>query len=104
MTSQRNSLLKILKVQSNNTYVVRRTCTRNTQTLQRVRLRLDAPNQRVPDVTVRGEDYLLDPEVEITQNDWYAEASETEIGEVLFGTPTKDQPEEATVTEVTKTA
>ena len=70
-------------------YVVRRTGTRYTQTLHRIRLRLYAPNQRVPDVTVRGEGYLPDPEVETTHNDWYAQAWETEFGEVLFGTPTE---------------
>ena len=56
----------VVKVLSNNNYVVRRTGTRYTQTLQRIRLRLYAPNQRVPDVTVRREDYLLDPEVQTT--------------------------------------
>ena len=33
-----------------------------TQTLHRIRLRLFAPNERVPDVTVRREDYLPDPQ------------------------------------------
>ena len=46
----------VVKVLSNINYVVRRTGTRYTQTLQRIRLRLYAPNQRVPDVTVRRED------------------------------------------------
>ena len=45
----------VVKVLSNNNYVVRRTCTRYTQTLHRIRLRLCAPNQRAPDVTVRRE-------------------------------------------------
>ena len=45
----------VVKVLSNNNYVVRRTGTRYTQTLHRIRLRLYAPNQRVPDVTVRRE-------------------------------------------------
>ena len=40
----------VVKVLSNNNYVVRRTGTRYTQTLHRIRLRLYAPNQRVPDV------------------------------------------------------
>ena len=64
----------VVKVLSNNNYVVRRTGTRYTQTLHRIRLRLYAPNQRVPDVTVRREDYLPDPEVKTTHNDWYAQA------------------------------
>ena len=70
----------VFKVLSNNNYVVRRTGTRFTQTLHRIRLRLYAPNQRVPDVTVRREDYLPDPEVQTTHNDWYAQAWETEFG------------------------
>ena len=53
----------VVKVLSNNIYVVRRTGTRYTQTLHGIRLRLYAPNQRVPDVTVRREDYLPDSEL-----------------------------------------
>ena len=79
----------VVKVLSNNNYVVRRTGTRYTQFLHRIRLRLYAPNQRVPDVTVRREGYLLDPEVKTTHNDWYAQAWETEFGEVLFGNTTE---------------
>ena len=59
------------------------------------------PNQRVPDVTVRGEDYLPDPEVKTTHNDWYAQAWETEFGEVLFGSPTETSSEKTTTTEIT---
>ena len=91
----------VVKVLSNNNYVVRRTGTRYTQTLHRVRLRLYAPNQRVPDVTVRREDYLPDTVVKTTHSDWYPQAWETEIGEVLFGTPTEKSSEEATSTEIT---
>ena len=90
----------VVKVLSNNNYVVRRTGTRYTQTLHRIRLRLYAPNQRVPDVTVKVEDQLPDPEVKTTHDDWYAQAWETEFGEVLFGTPTENDNEEATIAEV----
>ena len=93
----------IVKVLSNNNYVVRRTGTRYTQTLHRIRLRLYAPNQRVPDATVRREDYLADPEVKTTHNDWYEQAWETEFGEGLFGNTTENATEEATVTEITDT-
>ena len=93
----------VVKVLSNNNYVVRRTGTRYTQTLHRIRLRLYAPNQRVPDVTVRREDYLPDPEVKTTHNDWYAQAWETEFGELLFGNTTENAPEETTVTEIADT-
>ena len=90
----------VVKVLTNNNYVVRRTGTRYTQTLHRFRLRLYAPNQRVPDVTVRREDYLTDPRVKTTHNDCYAQAWETEFGEVLFGAPTEKSTEEATITEI----
>ena len=80
---------------------MRRTGTRYTQTLHRIRLRLYSPNQQVPDVTIRGEAYLPDPEVKTTHNDWYAQAWETEFGEVLFRTPTENSPKEATITEIT---
>ena len=86
---------------SNNNYLVQRTGTRYTQTLQKLRLRLYAPNQRVSDVTVKGEDYLPGTEAETTHNDWYAQAWETEFGEVLFGTPTENPPEETTISEYT---
>ena len=76
----------VVKVLSNNNYVVRRTETPYMQTLHRIRLRLYAPNQRVPDETVRRDDYLPDPDVKTMHNDWYAQAWETEFGEVLFGT------------------
>ena len=94
----------VVKVLSNNNYVVRRTGTRYTQTLHRIRLRLYAPNERVPDVTVRKEDYLPDPEVKTTHNDWYAQAWETEFGEVLFGNTADNTAEETTITEITDTA
>ena len=93
----------VVKVLSNNNYVVRRSGTRYTQTLHRIRPRLYAPNQRVPDVTVRREDYLPDPEVKTTHNDWYAQPWETEFGEVLFGNTTENAAEEATVAEITDT-
>ena len=74
------------------------------QTLHRIRLY--APNQRVPDVTVRRKDYIPrssnqpDPEVKTTHNDWYAQAWDIEFGEVLFGKPTENKPEEATITKI----
>ena len=78
----------VVNVLSNNNYVLRRTGTRYTQNLLRIHLRLYAPNQRVPDVTVGRENYLPDSEVKTTHTDWYAQAWETEFGEVVFGTPT----------------
>ena len=77
------------------------TGTRYTQTLHSFHLRQYAHNQRVPDVSVRGEDYFPDPEVKTTQNDWYTQAWETEFGEFVFGTPTEKTSVEATITEIT---
>ena len=89
----------VVKVLSNNNYVVRRTGTRYTQTLHRIRLRLYAPNQRVPD-GVKVEEQLPDPEVKTTHDDWYAQAWETEFGEVLFGNSSERENEEANITEL----
>ena len=90
----------MVKVPSNKNYVVRLTGTRYTQTLHRIRLRLYAPNHSVPDVTIKGKNQLPDPEVKTTHDDWYAQAWETEFGEVLFAQPTEREKEEATITEV----
>ena len=75
----------VVKVLSNNNYVVRRTGTRYTQILHRLRLRLYVSIRRVPDVTVKMENQFPDPEVKTTHDNWYAQAWETEFGEVLFG-------------------
>ena len=64
----------IVKVLSNNNYVVRRTGTRYTQTLHRIRISHYAPNQRIPDLTVKEEDQLPYPENKTTNDDWYARA------------------------------
>ena len=90
----------VVKILSYNNYVVRRTGTRYTQTLRRIRLKLYAPNQRVPDVTVKVEDQLPDPEVKTTHDDWYAQAWEIKFGEVLLGNSTEKENEEATIMEV----
>ena len=85
---------------NNNNYFVQGTGTRYTQTLYRIRLRLYAPNQRVPDVVVKVVDQLPDPGVKTTHDDWYAQAWETEFGAVLFGNASEKETEEATITEV----
>ena len=87
----------VVKILSNSNYVERRTGTRYTQTLHRIRLRLYAPNQCLPDVTVRPEEYLPDPEVKATHDDWYAQAWETEFGD---GRSPEEHTEEATITEI----
>ena len=90
----------VVKVLFNNNYVVRRKGTRYTQTLLRIRLRLYASDQGIPDVTVKVEDQLPDPEVKTTHQDWYAPTWETEFEEILFGNASKKENEEATITEV----
>ena len=89
----------VVKFLSNNNYVERRTGARYIQTLRKIRLRLCAPNQRVPEVTVKVEDQLPNTEVKTTQDDLYAQAGETEFGESLFGNASK-KSEGATITEV----
>ena len=46
------------------------------------------------------EDQLQDPEVKTTHDDWYAQAWESEFGEVLFGSTSEEENEEATITNV----
>ena len=46
------------------------------------------------------EDQLPDPEVKTTHDDWYAQAWETEFGEVLFGNSSERENEEANITEL----
>ena len=74
----------VFKVLSENNYAVRLTGTRNTQTLHSSHLKLFTLIGIVPDVTVRPGDYLPDPDVRKTHDDWYARAWETKLGEVTF--------------------
>ena len=46
-------------------------------------------------------DRLLDPEVKTTHEDWYAQAWETEFGEILLDKYAESQPEQATTTDKT---
>ena len=62
---------------------------------------LYAPNQRVPDETVRGEGYLPDPEVWTIHSDWYEQAWETNFREFVFRTPTEtSQRKQQSITEI----
>ena len=54
-----------IKVLPNTNYTIRKTGTRYTQTLHRIRKRPYTPEQRMPDVTVRSNEYLPDPDVKI---------------------------------------
>ena len=59
-----------------------------------------APNHRLPDVTVRPENHLPDPEIKTTHDNWYAHAWEVEFGEVVVRASTEEQQKEATITEI----
>ena len=62
----------VIKVLSNNNYTKRKIGTRYTQTLHRIRIRPYAPEQRTPDITVRANENLPDPDVQVSHNEWYA--------------------------------
>ena len=72
----------IVKRLPNNNYVVRRLMTNKTQTLHRIRLRLYPTDQQLPDINTQQENFQPDKEVQITNDDLYAMAWETD-----FGTP-----------------
>ena len=67
------------KALSNNNYTIRKLGTRYTQTLHRIRIRPYVPEQRLPDVTVRANDYLPDPDVKVSHNEWYAVSLEMDF-------------------------
>ena len=62
----------VIKVLSNNNYTIQKIGTRYTQTLHRTLIRPYVSEQRLPDVTVRSNEYLPDPDVKVLQNEWYA--------------------------------
>ena len=70
----------VIKVLSNNNYTIRKIGTRYTQTLHRIRIRPYLPEQRMPDVTVRSDEYLPDPDVKVSHNEWYAVSWEMDFG------------------------
>ena len=73
----------VIKVLSNNKYTIRKLGTRYTQTLHRIRIRPYVPEQRLPDVTVRADNYLPDPDVKISHNEWYAVSWEMDFGKQI---------------------
>ena len=73
----------VIKVLSNNNYTIRKLGTRYTQTLHRIRIRPYVPEQRLPDVTVRADNYLPDPDVKISHNEWYAVSWEMDFGKQI---------------------
>ena len=73
----------VIKVLSNNNYTIRKIGTRHTQTLHRIRMRPYVPEQRVPDVTVLANEYLPDPDVKVSHNEWYAISWEMDFGKKI---------------------
>ena len=73
----------VIKVLSNKNYTIRKIGTRYTQTLHRIRIRPYVPEQRVPDVTVRANEYLPDPDVKVSHNEWYAVSWEMDFGKQI---------------------
>ena len=73
----------VIKVLSNNNYTIRKIGTKYTQTLHRIRIRPYTPEQRLPDVTVRANEYLPDPDVKVSHNEWYAVSWEMDFGKQI---------------------
>ena len=73
----------MIKALSNNNYTIRKLGTRYTQTLHRIRIPPYVPEQRLPDVTVRANGYLPDPDVKVSHNEWYAVSWEMDFGKQI---------------------
>ena len=73
----------MIKVLSNNNYTIWKIGTRFTQTLHRIRIRPYVPEQCMPDVTVRANEYLPDPDVKVSHNEWYAVSWEMDFGKQI---------------------
>ena len=69
----------MIKVLSNNNHTIRKTGTRYTQTLHRIRIRSYTPEQRIPDVTVQSNEYLPDSDVKVSEKEWYAASWEMDF-------------------------
>ena len=73
----------VIKLLSNNNYTIRKIGTRYTQTLHRIRIPPYVPEQRTPDVAVRANEYLPDPHVRVSHNEWYAASWEMDSGKQI---------------------
>ena len=73
----------VIKVLSNNNYTIQKLGTKYTQTLHRIRIRPYVPEQRMPDVTIRANEYLPDPDVKVSHNVWYAVSWEMDFGKQI---------------------
>ena len=73
----------VIKVLSNINYTTRKIGTRYTQTLHRIRIRPYVPEHRMQDVTVRANEYLPDPDVKVSHNEWYEVSWEMVFGKQI---------------------
>ena len=91
----------VIKVLSNKNYTIRKTGTRHTQTLHRIRIRHYVTEQLVPDVTVRANEYLPDPDVKVSHNEWYAVSWEMDFGKQIdeHESPTNAERNQQVVTQ-----
>ena len=84
----------MIKVLSNNNYTIRKLGTRYTQTLHRIGIRPYVPEQRMPDVTVRANEYLPFPDVKMSHNEWYAVSWEMDFGKQIGEHETSNNTEQ----------
>ena len=73
----------VIKILSNNNYIIQKIGTRYTQTLHRIPIQPYVPQQRMLDVTVRANEYLPDPDVKMLHNEWYAVSWEMDFGKQI---------------------
>ena len=74
---------------------------RDTQTQHRIRIRPYVRDQRMPDVTVRSNEHLPDPDVKVSHNEWFAVSWEMDIGKQIdeHETPKRAEPNQQVVTQ-----
>ena len=73
----------VIKVLSNKINTIRKIGTRYTQTLHRIRIQPYVPEQRMPDITVRSNEHLPDPDVMVSHNKWYAISWKIDFGKQI---------------------
>ena len=96
----------MIKVLSNNNYTIQKIGTRFTQLLHRIRIQPYAPEQRIPDVTVRTNKYLPDPDVKVSHNEWFVASWGMNFGKKIDDYTTSDATnynEQITTQETTHT-
>ena len=74
----------IEKVLPNNNYLVRKSGTKKTQVLYRMKMRQFTPGQPPADITVKPQEYKSDPEVSLNHDYLYARAWECDYEQPIF--------------------